>query len=150
MVKNDLQILLDKMDIQWRQRAKMEWLRCGDRNTRYYHACANARKKSNQILRIPDVEGREWESEEEVQNAFLNYFSGLFKSGRAGDMSQCLQPIVCRVTEEMNKDLLENFTREEIYGALQQMAPLKAPGPDGFPVEFFQKNWGVLGSASKF
>jgi hypothetical protein len=30
MVTKELQILLDKVDIQWRQRAKLDWLGCGD------------------------------------------------------------------------------------------------------------------------
>jgi hypothetical protein len=35
MVTKELRILLDKVDIQWRQRAKLDWLRCGDRNTKF-------------------------------------------------------------------------------------------------------------------
>ena len=145
IVKKDLQILLDKTDIQWRQRAKMEWLRCGDRNTRYYHACANARKKSNQILRIADAEGREWESEEEVQNAFLNYFSGLFKSGSAGDMSQCLQPIDCRVTEDMNMDLLKKFYKRGDIWSPTTNAPFEGAGTGWIPRGIFSKKLGCSG-----
>lgn len=33
---------------------------------------------------------------------------------------------------------------EEISKALNQMAPLKALGPDGFSACFFQQNWGTV------
>jgi ribonuclease HI len=50
-----------------------------------------------------------------------------------------------RVTDDMNNSLLKPFMGEEVRFALHQMAPTKAPGPDGFPAGFFQKNWDVLG-----
>jgi hypothetical protein len=48
------------------------------------------------------------------------------------------------ITKEMNKGLCKNFSMEEISDALFQIGPLKAPGPDGFPVRFFQRNWEAL------
>jgi hypothetical protein len=45
----------------------------------------------------------------------------------------------------MNAELLKPFTGEKVYRALLQMAPLKAPGPDGFSAGFSQKNWSVMG-----
>jgi hypothetical protein len=44
----------------------------------------------------------------------------------------------------MNEKLCADFTEKEIGDALFQISPLKAPGPDGFPARFFQRNWGVL------
>jgi hypothetical protein len=44
----------------------------------------------------------------------------------------------------MNEKLCADFTEKEIGDALFQIGPLKAPGPDGFPARFFQRNWGVL------
>jgi hypothetical protein len=41
----------------------------------------------------------------------------------------------------MNEKLLAELNVEEISQALSQIAPLKAPGPDGFPTFFFQQNW---------
>ena len=41
----------------------------------------------------------------------------------------------------MNLQLCKEFTDEEISDALFQIGPLKAPGPDGFPARFFQRNW---------
>jgi hypothetical protein len=44
----------------------------------------------------------------------------------------------------MNGELLKEYTDQEIGDALFQIGPLKAPGPDGFPARFFQRNWGII------
>jgi hypothetical protein len=46
--------------------------------------------------------------------------------------------------DHVNQTLLVEFTKEEIGDALFQIAPLKAPGPDGLLARFFQRNWGLL------
>ena len=51
-----------------------------------------------------------------------------------------------RVSEEANKYLLAEFTGEEISTVIHQMAPFKAPGPDGFTADFFQKHWATVGT----
>ena len=40
------------------------------------------------------------------------------------------------VTDEMNVDLMKEFTEVEVKEALNQMAPLKASSPDGMPPLF--------------
>jgi hypothetical protein len=42
-VQIDLQRLLDKEELWRRQREKEEWLKYGNRNTEYYHACATSK-----------------------------------------------------------------------------------------------------------
>ncbi|XP_059431606.1 uncharacterized protein LOC132165127 [Corylus avellana] len=48
-LKSDLAKLQDDEDLYWRQRAKIEWMRGGDRNSKFFHACANQKKKANLI-----------------------------------------------------------------------------------------------------
>lgn len=48
-----------------------------------------------------------------------------------------------RVSPVMNEDLMRDFTREEVTGALWQMHPTKSPGPDGMLPLFFQKYIGM-------
>jgi hypothetical protein len=36
------------------------------------------------------------------------------------------------------------FSEEEVYEVISQMEYNKAPRPDGFPAEFYQKNWVVI------
>ena len=109
----------------------------GDRNTKFYHACANQRRKINMISKIRDELGITWDSPEDIQVTFVNYFSNLFSTGPIGDKESCIQPLSPRVTEEMNETLRKVFTKEEVGFALKQMAHLKALGPDGLPSRFF-------------
>ena len=49
-----------------------------------------------------------------------------------------------RVTDNKNSRLKSAFTAEEISDSIFQIGPLKAPGPDGFPARFYQRNWDVM------
>jgi hypothetical protein len=46
-----------------------------------------------------------------------------------------------KVTEEENNELTKPFSEEEINGALFKMEKNNADGPDGFPIEFYQRSW---------
>lgn len=52
-----------------------------------------------------------------------------------------LDHIMPRVTDVMNETLCAKFSEKEVSDALFQIGPLKAPGPDGFPGRFYQRNW---------
>ncbi len=41
-------------EMKWRQRARIQWLKEGDANTKFFHLAANARRKKNFIGRLSD------------------------------------------------------------------------------------------------
>jgi hypothetical protein len=51
-----------------------------------------------------------------------------------------------QLSAEDNVILTADFTKKEVLQAISQMKPNKAPGPDGFFVEFYQKFWNILKS----
>lgn len=51
-----------------------------------------------------------------------------------------------RITQEMNADLTEEFSDDEIKRALDDIGDLKAPGPDGMPSLFYKQFWNVVGN----
>jgi hypothetical protein len=59
-VQGELNKLLDMEDMKWRQRAKINWFKNGDRNTQYFHAWANQRCRFNLIGSIQDLERHVW------------------------------------------------------------------------------------------
>ena len=46
----------------------------------------------------------------------------------------------------MNHQLSADFIAWEVQKAINEMAPLKAPGPDGMPPLFYQHFWSTLGN----
>lgn len=57
-LKRELGLLLEKEDLRWKQRAKKHWLKNGDKNTKFFHACANQKRKKNIIKSVLDSHGR--------------------------------------------------------------------------------------------
>ena len=49
-----------------------------------------------------------------------------------------------QISEAENAILTSPFTEKEVYDAISQMEHNKAPGPDGFPAEFYQRFWDVI------
>ena len=96
-------------------------------------------------FKIEDEARTTLESSEEIEVTFVNYFTNLFTVGLIGNMEECLQPIMTKVTATMNEELLQNFTNEEVSFALKQMALLKAPGPRWFTCWIFLEPLGDHG-----
>jgi hypothetical protein len=76
-----------------------------------------------------------------IEGAFINFFTALFMAGENLEMEPSIAAVQRRVTQEMNAELMADFTEKDIGTALQQMAALKAPGLDGFNASFYQQNW---------
>lgn len=53
-VQENVDLLLEQEDVKWKQHAKRNWYNLGDKNTRFFHECANQRKRRNKIVSIMD------------------------------------------------------------------------------------------------
>ncbi|KAF5452148.1 hypothetical protein F2P56_027178 [Juglans regia] len=126
--------MLEIEDLKWKQRAKLNWYQLGDRNTKFFHNCANQRRRKNAIKVIHDEQNRRLSSPSEMEGVFNRYFQKLFTSSEPSkdEITNCLKNVEPRVSNEMNVNLTRSFTRLEVEDAINQMAPLKSPGPDGF------------------
>ncbi|KAK3205839.1 hypothetical protein Dsin_019885 [Dipteronia sinensis] len=65
--------LLEREEIYWKQRLKADWLNVGDQNFKYFHARASAKKKKNFISKLFDDDGCFQDSED-------GYFAFIFQS----------------------------------------------------------------------
>lgn len=72
-VENQIDNILADEEMFWKQRSRAVWLKEGDRNTKYFHAKALARRKKNKIHGIEDENG-DWIEDVEVVKIFYKYF----------------------------------------------------------------------------
>jgi len=48
------------------------------------------------------------------------------------------------IGEEEASELVEEFSEEEVWKAINDLGKDKAPGPDGFNISFFPHCWSVV------
>lgn len=91
-----------------------------DRNTQYFHPCANQRKKKNFIPSLVMETNEEIETESEIEKAFYHYFTKPITTSSPSqeDIVQSSHAIRLKVTTKMNAQLLRRFTKEEVRVAL--------------------------------
>jgi hypothetical protein len=59
-------------------------------------------------------------------------------------MDESCRDDIPQVSSEENELLIQKFSEVEVKEAIFQMEHNKAPGPDGFPSEFYQAFWHVI------
>ena len=79
-----------------------------------------------------------------MERMATGYFQELFTKDPTLNLDHLISLVHEKVTPAMNEELCKEFTEDEIGDALFQISPLKAPGVDGFPARFYQRNWGTL------
>ncbi|XP_059301819.1 uncharacterized protein LOC132053730 [Lycium ferocissimum] len=62
----------------WKQMAGLQWFKNGDRNTKFFHAYVNGKRKRLQIKKIQDQNGVWLEQEEEITQEAIRFYSDQF------------------------------------------------------------------------
>lgn len=56
-LQGEIEFLMEREDLRWKQRSKQNWYQNGDRNTPFFHAWADHRRRINHIQAIKDEDG---------------------------------------------------------------------------------------------
>ena len=102
-------------------------------------------KRRNFIKGLLDENGTWQENEDVVSGMLIEFYANLFTSSNPCNLEWILEGVQPVVTEDMRNALVRPFTVEEVEGAIKDMAPLKAPGPDRMPPLFYQTYWTNVG-----
>jgi hypothetical protein len=127
--------------MQW-QKSRVQWLKEGDANTKFFHGIMKSRKRRNSIGSFV-VDGRLVEEVSEVRQLVFNHFSNHYRRTRNNhvDISDlCFKSL----SVEEGAELTKPFLLEEIKKAIWDCDSFKSPGPDGVNLGFFKDFWEVL------
>ncbi|KAH0688906.1 hypothetical protein KY289_016264 [Solanum tuberosum] len=99
-------------EISWRQRSRVNWLKQGDNNTKFFHRTANAHKRYNSIDEL-NVNGEAVKSPEVIKKAIVDFYRELYTE------TETWRPLGnCRggqiISEEDNIMLQKEFEDQEI------------------------------------
>ncbi|KAH1047945.1 hypothetical protein J1N35_038729 [Gossypium stocksii] len=139
----------NKEEIFWEQWARVNWLKNRDRNTSFFHKVIVNRQNRSRMTELEGEDGQWVSKDEEMLQIALKYFENLLSGSKIGDDERLLESEEKWIIKSMNNELFKPFTEEGIGHAVKTMAPLKAPGNNGFPTIFYQRlgfhiDWVVL------
>ena len=140
----EINVLQDRESRMWCQRSRVLWLSKGDNNTAFFHSKATKRLRKNLIRGIRDGNGVWRTNHDDIGHVMESYYKELFSTANPNLEVDSLEKIPCMVTDLMNAELVKEFSELEVKEALNQMAPLKALGPDGMPPLFYQHFWSTM------
>lgn len=86
-VRNRLAKLYSDKERYWKERAKLQWLRCGDSNTRFFNSYALARRRKNHIDTLLDSNRNRIFWDDDIQRHIVDYYSSIFSKAQALDLS---------------------------------------------------------------
>lgn len=124
-----------------KQCARINYIREGDANTKFFHLRANARRRKNLIQRLRYGQGWVTSHDEKgrlIQTHFENMMQQPPPRTKDLDWDSLWQPTV----DLSNLD--DPFTEEEILAAINDIPHDKAPGPDGFTGLFYKTCWPII------
>ncbi|GJY54986.1 RNA-directed DNA polymerase, eukaryota, reverse transcriptase zinc-binding domain protein [Tanacetum coccineum] len=125
-------------------KAKVDWLRDGDRNSSYFHKVLKGKLNRSKIYTDMGTDGSIYENDQ-VGVQFVKHFeSFLGSTSIAANMEDSDAYLFNKIDANNAEFMSKDVTKEEIKRVVFDIDDSKAPGPDGFTSKFFKKAWETI------
>ncbi|GAU30291.1 hypothetical protein TSUD_385120 [Trifolium subterraneum] len=124
------------------QKSRVNWLKEGDANSKFFHGLMSSRRQSNTIISLQAI-GRVVEGVEEVRWEVFQHFCNHFRKQTVSRPD--MQGLSFKtISEDNSVELVKPFLLDEIKAAVWDCDSYKSPGPDGVNIGFFKDFWDLL------
>ncbi|XP_071739438.1 uncharacterized protein [Rutidosis leptorrhynchoides] len=128
-----------------KQKAKVQWLKVGDSNSKYFHKVIKCKANRSRINAITNNDGVVVEGAA-VAEVFVQHYMEFLGASQPCDQIVNSQSIfVNKLSSEQALHMIRQVTDEEVKAAMFDIGDDKAPGPDGYSSVFFKKSWDIVG-----
>jgi hypothetical protein len=124
-----------------RQRSRVRHLAEGDANTAYFHLIARG-KRRRQFIPSLQIHGHTVSDQLAMEQWMFNHFADVF--GTAVDSRHTINFTAIGVSPLPLSNLESEFSADEVWTAIKEMPPDRAPGPNGFTGQFYKSTWHLV------
>jgi len=133
----------------YRQKSRIRWMKDGDACTAFFFKSVIANQGRNCIKLLRNDDDQRVQNIDQIKTMLISYYQNLLGTESVGVTplsTEEIQDLVqFRCSSGLVAQLLKVPTVAEIRDVVASMPKNKAPGPDGFPVEFIWEAWDVVG-----
>ena len=104
-IRLELKELVDQENTYWHQHSKISWMKDGDQNSKFFHAMASQRKRSNEIQKLKDSDGRWYSQQSDLERVASDYFQTMFTSASTSSVKHVINH-VCEVYPEHERHFI--------------------------------------------
>jgi hypothetical protein len=123
-----------------RHRSRIRYLEEGDANTRFFHLQACHRNRKSYIPSILH-DGILFSADEAKEDLIYNYYKSIL--GTAFHRLHSLR--LDHLLPQLDLAGIDScFSEDEIWAAIRELPPDRAPGPDGFTGLFYKVAWPII------
>ncbi|GJS99827.1 RNA-directed DNA polymerase, eukaryota, reverse transcriptase zinc-binding domain protein [Tanacetum coccineum] len=126
-------------------KAKVEWLKEGDRNTAFFHKTVKERVHRGRILTIRNEEGVIFENDDVAVQIVKHFEDFLGKSRPMQKLSSRNAIFLNKLNNEEALKMVRPVRNSEIKNAMFDIEDSNALGPDGHTLRFYKSAWSIIG-----
>jgi hypothetical protein len=139
----NLRKFVDEKNIRLKQKARDKFMLDGDENSMCFHLLAKHKKRKLEILTLSHGDNMA-QDENGINQLATSFYKNLFVPSQ--DSSISLDNLYMKRLDDDDIEFLTSpFSMEEVKDVVFSLKHNSAPGPDGFPSEFFR----ISGTQSK-